>query len=136
MSKIDQLVDATSEHRLLSFINIFVGYNRIRMASKDEKHTVFVTNKDIYCYKIISFGLKNIRVTYQRLVNKIFKARIVRNMEVYMDDMLVKNPQTTNHIRDLEEVFSTLRRHQMKLNPTKYAFGATSRKFFRFFVSQ
>ena len=53
-----------------------------------------------------------------------------------MDDMLVKSPQITDHVWDLEEAFSTLRRHQMKLNLTKCAFGVTSEKFFDFFMSQ
>ena len=57
-------------------------------------------------------------------------------MKVYVDDMLVKSPQTTDHIRDLEEAFSTLRRYQIKLNLTKCAFGITSEKIFRFLVSQ
>ena len=89
-------------------MDTFASYNQIRMASEDEKHTAFVTDKGIYCYKIMSFGLKNSGATYQQLVNKIFKIQIERNMEVYVDDMLVKSPQTTDHVRDLEEVFSTL----------------------------
>ena len=56
-------------------------------------------------------------------------------MKVYVDDMLVKSSQTTDHVQNLEEAFSTLRRHQMKLNPTKYAFGVTFEIFFEFFMS-
>ena len=90
-------------------MNTFAGYNQIRIASEKEEHTAFVTDKDIYCYKVMSFGLKNSRATYQWLVNKIFKTQIGRNMKVYVDDMLVKNSQTTDHVRDLEEAFSILR---------------------------
>ena len=136
MSKIDQLVDATSGHPLLSFMDAFAGYNQIRMVSEDEEHAAFVTNKDIYCYKVIPFGLKNIRATYQQLVNKIFKAQIEQNMNVYVDDMLVKSSQTTDQVQDLKKAFSILRRHQMKLNPTKCAFRVTSKKNFEFLVSQ
>ena len=136
LPKIDQLVDATSSHRLLSFMDAFAGYNQICMAPEDEEHMAFMTDKDLYCYKVMLFDLKNIGATYQRLVNKIFKAQIKRNMKVYVDDMLVKSTQTSNHIRDLEEVFNTLRRHQMRLNPTKCTFRVTSRKFFGFLVLQ
>jgi hypothetical protein len=69
------------------------------------------------------FGLKNARATYQRLVNKIFRNQIGRNVKVYMDDMLVKSIQATEHIADLRETFWTLRKHKMKLNPMKCAFG-------------
>jgi hypothetical protein len=57
-------------------------------------------------------------------------------MEVYVDDMLVKNLTSRGHVEDLAEAFETLRRYQMKLNPQKCAFGADSGKFFRFMVSQ
>ena len=118
LPKIDQLVDATSGFRLLSFMDAFAGYNQIRMAPEDEEHTTFVTPKGLYCYRVMPFGLKNAGATYQRLVNKVFKDQIGRNMEVYVDDMLVKSTQIPDHVQDLKETFRTLRRHRMKLNPT------------------
>ena len=96
----------------------------------------FVTTKGLYCYRVMSFGLKNAGATYQRLVNKVFKDQIGRKMEVYIDDMLVKSAQIPDQVRDLEETFRTLRRHRMKLNPTKCAFGVTSEKFLGFLISQ
>ena len=136
LSKIDQLVDVTSDHRLLSFMDTFIGYNQIWMATEDEEYTAFVTDKGIYCYKVIPFDLKNIGITYKRLVNKIFKAQIGWNIEIYVDDMLVKSLQTSDYIQDLEEAFGMLRRYRMKLNPIKCAFEVTSEKFFEFFISQ
>ena len=89
LPRIDQLVDATSGHELLTFMDAFSGYNQIRMAPKDGEKTTFITNRGLYCYRVMPFDLKNAGATYQRLVNKIFKEQIGRNMEVYMDDMLV-----------------------------------------------
>ncbi|XP_073103292.1 uncharacterized protein [Elaeis guineensis] len=88
LSQIDQLVDATSEHELFTFMDAFFGYNQIWMAPEDEKKIVFITDSELYCYKMMSFGLKNIEATYQRLVNKIFKNQIDHNIEVYVNDML------------------------------------------------
>lgn len=68
------------------------------MAHEDEKSTSFVIEKGIYCYKIKPFSLKNARVTYQRLVNKIFKDQIGQNIEVYIDDILVKGTKEIDHI--------------------------------------
>ena len=65
LSKIDQLVDATSDYRLLSFMDAFVRYNQIRMVPEDEEHTAFVTTKGLYCYRLMPFGLKNAGATYQ-----------------------------------------------------------------------
>ena len=81
------------------------------------------------------FGLKNIGATYQRLVNKVFADQIERNMEAYIDDILVKSKSMSQHIVDLEETFSTLRKQGMRLNPAKCVFGVTSRKFLSFIVS-
>ena len=82
------------------------------------------------------FGLKNVGATYQRLVNKMFNNQIGRNMEVYVDDMLIKSKEELTHLNDLRETFATLRQYQMKLNPSKCAFGVASRKFLGFMVSQ
>jgi hypothetical protein len=84
---------------------------------------------------MMPFGLKNAGTMYQRLVNKMFKKQIDRNVEVYVDDMLVKSIPAAEHIADLDETFHTLRKHQMKLNPTKCAFGVSLGKFLGFLVS-
>ena len=82
------------------------------------------------------FGLKNTGATYQRLVNKMFDKQIGRNMEVYVDDMLVKSKEELAHLDDLRETFATLKQYQMKLNPGKCVFGVASGKFLGFMVSE
>ena len=83
------------------------------MAPEDEERTAFITERGLYCYKVMPFGLKNAGATYQRLVNKIFQDQIGHNMEVYVDDMLVKSVEAQEHIKDLQEAFGTLRKHRM-----------------------
>ena len=82
------------------------------------------------------FGLKNAGATYQRLVNQIFEKQIGRNVEVYVDDMLVKSKEEEDHLDDPKETFNTLRHYRMKLNPSKCAFWVSSGKFLGFMVSQ
>ena len=82
------------------------------------------------------FGLKNAGATYQRLRNKMFAHQIGRNVQVYMDDMLVKSLRENNHLDDLQETFDTLRLYNMKLNPSKCVFGVIAGKFLGFMVSQ
>ena len=72
LPRIDQLVDLTAGHKLLSFMNAFSGYNQILMDKDDQEKTSFITNQGLYCYKVMPFGLKNAGATYQRLVNLIF----------------------------------------------------------------
>ena len=81
------------------------------------------------------FGLKNAGITYQRLVNHMFCPQIGQNVEVYVDDMLVKSLDEEKHLDDLQETFVTLRQYNMKLNPKKCAFGVSSGKFLRFMIS-
>ena len=80
-------------------------------------------------------GLKNAGATYQRLVNHMFRPQIGRNVEVYVDDMLVKSQDEGIHLDNLQETFDTLRQYNMKLNPSKCAFGVSSGKFLGFMVS-
>ena len=82
------------------------------------------------------FGLKNVGAIYQRLVNQMFSQQIGRNVEVYVNDMLVKSKGEENHMDNLKEIFNTLRNYKMKLNPTKCVFGVSSGKFLGFMVSQ
>nr|GEV08845.1 reverse transcriptase domain-containing protein [Tanacetum cinerariifolium] len=79
--------------------------------------------KGIFCYSKMSFGLKNAGATYQRLVDKAFQKQIGRNLEVYVDDLVIKSRTEEEVIRDAEETFQTLRKINMKLNPKKCAFG-------------
>ena len=66
LPRIDQLVDSTAGHRLLSFMDAFSGYNQIRMDKADQEKTSFVTSQSLFCYKVMHFGLKNAGATYQR----------------------------------------------------------------------
>ena len=89
------------------------------MDEADQEKTYFITSQGLFCYEVMPFGLKNAGATYQRLVNHMFRPQIGRNVEVYVDDMLVKSLDEERHLDDLQETFNTLRRYNMKLNPSK-----------------
>ena len=121
LPRINQLVDSTAGHKLLNFMDAFSRYNQIRMDKADQEKTSFVTSQGLFCYKVMPFGLKNARATYQRLVYHMFRPHIRRNVEVYVDDMLVKSQDEGEHLDDLQETFDTLRQYNMRLNPNKCA---------------
>ena len=106
------------------------------MDEADQEKISFITNQDLFCYKVMPFGLKNTGATYQRLVNHMFCPQIGQNVKVYVDDMLVKSLDEGSHLDNLQETFETLRRYKMKLNPSKCAFEVSSGKFLGFMVSQ
>ena len=105
----DQLVDSTAGHKLFSFMDAFSNYNQIRMDEVDQEKTSFITSQGLFCYKVMSFGLKNAGATYQRLVNHMFCPQIRQNVEVYVDDMLVKSLDEEKHMDDLQKTFDTLK---------------------------
>lgn len=104
------------------------------MHELDQEHTSIIIDQRLYYYKVMSFGLQNAGVTYQRMENKMFSTQIGRNMEIYVDDMLVKSRTADQHVSDLSEVFEVMRKYDMKLKSAKCAFGVTSSKFLGFMV--
>ncbi|XP_026445572.1 uncharacterized protein LOC113346222 [Papaver somniferum] len=109
LPRIRVLVDATSGYGRLSFMDGFSGYNQIPLFEEDQEHTAFVTDKGVYCYTVMPFGLKNAGTTYQHLVDDMFRDLIGKTMEVYIDDMVVKSKQKESHFIDLQKMFDILR---------------------------
>ncbi|KAL0320008.1 UNVERIFIED_CONTAM: hypothetical protein Sradi_5262300, partial [Sesamum radiatum] len=107
---IDQLVDSTSGCKLLSMMDALQEYHQIMLALEDHKRVSFITLVGTFCFVTMPFGLKNAGATYQRLVDKIFRSQLGRNIEVYVDDMLVKSKEAHQHVEDLEEMFVVLRK--------------------------
>jgi len=83
----------------------------------------------------MSFGLKNVVATYQMLMDKVFREQIGKNMEVYVDDMIVKSCEVQRHVKDLEEVFARIRKYNIRLNPKKCVFGVRGGKFLGFMLT-
>lgn len=82
-----------------SFLDAFSGYNQIPLTEQDQIHTSFVTNQCLYSYRVISFGLKNVRANYQKFVNMVLKDKIGSTVEVYIDDMVVKSTPRVTHLQ-------------------------------------
>ena len=133
---IDVLVDNTTSHTLLSFIDEFSGYNQIKMAPENREKTAFNTSWGTYCYKVMPFGLKNVGATYQRAATTLLHNLIHKEVEVYVDDMIVKSKDPEGHISALRKFFERIRFYKLRLNPKKSAFRVTSQKLLGFMVSQ
>ncbi|GKV20170.1 hypothetical protein SLEP1_g30327 [Rubroshorea leprosula] len=136
MPNIDKLVEAASGNERLSLLDAYSGYHQVPMAPEDEEKTSFYAGDEIYCYVMMPFGLKNAGATYQKMVTIVFRAQIGRNLEVYVDDIVVKSLKADDHLTDLEETFNNLRQNIMRLNPAKCIFGVESGKFLGFMVSR
>ena len=119
----------------MSFLDAFQGYHQILLALDDQEKTVFVTPIGNYHYKVMPFGLKNAGSTYQRMMTKIFESQMGKNIEVYIDDMVVKSKIVFEQIEDLTNIFEILRQHKLCLNASKYSFGVGSSKFLNYIVT-
>ena len=135
MPQIDQLVDATVGHPRMSFLDAFQGYHQIPLALEDQENTAFVTPTGNYHYKVMPFDLKNTRSTYQKMMTKMFEPQLGKNIEVYIDDMLVKSKVVSEHVGDLESIFEILREHKLRLNASKCSFSVGSGKFLGYMVT-
>nr|GFC21580.1 reverse transcriptase domain-containing protein [Tanacetum cinerariifolium] len=98
-------------------LDAYKGYHQIQLAAADEEKAAFHTGQGVYCYTKMPFGLNNAGATYQRLMDKAFESQMGRNIEVYVDNLVVKSHTETEMVRDIEETFQTLRKINMKLNP-------------------
>ena len=134
--KIDQLVDSTSGHARMSFLDAYRGYHQIALHEPDREKTAFITPRGVFCYRVMPFGLKNAGATYQRMVTKMFSPVLGKTMDAYIDDMVVKSREESDHIRDLTEVFAILRKNKLRLNAAKCAFGVGSGKFLGHLVTR
>jgi len=136
LPNIDALVDSTLGCRLLSFLDAFSGYNQIRMHPRDECKTAFMTELSCYYYKVMFFGLKNAGASYQRLMDRVLAPMIGRNIQAFVDDMVVTYQVKDHHVADLEELFTTIAKYGLKLNPEKCVFGVEAGKFLGFLLTK
>ena len=88
-----------------------------------------------YDYKVMPFGLKNVGSTYQQMMTKMFEPQLSRNIEVYIDDMVVKSKVVSEHVEDLMNIIGILRKHKLRLNASKCSFGVGSGRFLGYMVT-
>ena len=119
----------------MSFLDAFQGYHQIPLALVDQEKTAFVTPIGNYHYKVMPFGLKNAGSTYQRMMTKMFEPQLGKNVEVYIDDMVVKSKLVFEHVGNLTNIFEILREHKLRLNASKCSFGVGSGKFLGYMVT-
>ena len=133
--KIDQLVDAIVGHPRMSFLDTFQGYHQIPLALDDQEKTAFIIPIGNYHYKVMPFGLKNARFTYQRMMTRMFESLLGKNIMIYIDDMVVKSKMVSEHLGDLRIIFEILRNYKLRLNSSKCSFGVGSGKFLGYMVT-
>src|SRR3954469_24608179 len=135
LPRIDQIIDSTAGCDLLSFLDAYSGYNQIRMKEEDEEHTSFINPYGVFCYRTMPFGIKNAGATYQRMMQACLRDKIGRNVQVYVDDIVIKTYSASTLLDNLRETFAALNKYRIKLNLKKCVFGVPSGKLLGYMVS-
>ena len=133
---IDMLVDSTTGHAMLSFMDGFSGYNQIMMAPEDREKISFITEWGTYCYRVMPFGLKDVSATYHRAATTLFHDMMHRDVEVYVDDMIMKSRDRAYHWAALERFFQRIICFRLRLNPKKRTFRVTFGKLLGYMISE
>jgi hypothetical protein len=126
LPRIDQIIDSIAGCARLSFLDAYSGYNQIKLKKEDKEKTAFITPYGMFCYQVMPFGLKNAGATYQRMMQNCLGSQIGRNIQVYIDDVVITTRKEESLISDLAETFDNLNRYKVKLNPTKCSFGVSA----------
>ena len=130
----DLLIDSVAGHAMFSFMDGFSESNQILMSPEDVEKTAFRTPIENFYYTVIQFGLKNVRATYQRTMIAMFHDMFHREIEDYVDDIVVKSKKREDHLTILRKVFERCRLYKLKMNPLKCAFIVSAGKFLGFLV--
>uniref|UniRef100_A0A2N9HEC3 RNA-directed DNA polymerase n=1 Tax=Fagus sylvatica TaxID=28930 RepID=A0A2N9HEC3_FAGSY len=136
LPNMDLLIDSAAGHAMFSFMDGFSGYNQILMSPKDAEKTAFRTPIGNFYYTVMPFGLKNAGATYQRTMTAMFHDMMHREIEDYVDDIVVKSKKREDHLTVLRRVFERCRLYKLRMNPLKCAFGVAAGKFLGFLVHQ
>ena len=128
-------MDATVSHPRMSFLDAFQRYHQIPLALGDQEMIAFITLIGNYHYKMMPFSLKNAWSIYQRIMTRMFEPQLGKNIEVYIDDMVVKSKVVSEYVGDLGDIFEILRKHKLRLNASKCSFGMRSSKFLVYMVT-
>lgn len=125
----DEQIDSLTPFKFKCFLDAYKGYHQIQMAKEDKDKMAFHTDIGIFCYAKMPFGLKNARATYQWLMDEVCIDQRKKNLEVYVDDIVIKSKAEKVMLSDIAESFINLRKHGIKLNPAKCSFGVEEGKF-------
>jgi hypothetical protein len=115
-------------------LDAYSGYNQIKLKKEDQEKIAFITPYGVFCYQVTPFGRKNVGATYQRMMQNFLGSQIGRNIQVYIDDMVITTRKEESLISDLAETFDNLNRYKLKLNPTKCSFGVSVGQLLGFLV--
>ena len=134
LPNIDLVVDLAARNSMFLFMDGYSGYDQIHMAARDAEKTTFKTPIGNFYYIVMPFDLKNAGDMYQRTMTAIYHDMMHKEMEDYVDDIMIKSKTRAGHFQVLERVFERCRKYKLRMNRMKCAFRVFAGKFLGFLV--
>ena len=136
LPQVNDLIDTLSGHKYFTTLDLASGYWQVPMEESSQEKTAFVIpGGNIYHFKRMPFGLSNAVPTFQRLMSNVLQGLLPNKCLVYLDDVLIVGHNFEEHLKNLKEVLTAIRKAGLKLKPTKCHFGQTSVKFLGFQIA-
>ena len=135
MPVVDELLDELAGKQYFSKLDLRAGYHQIRMVEQDEFKAAFKTHHGQFQFSVMPFGLTNAPSTFQCLMNSVFASLICKCVLVFMDDILVYNPNLDSHLHHLRQVFMLLRQHQLYAKMSKRSFACAQLEYLGHIIS-
>nr|KYP42462.1 Retrotransposable element Tf2 [Cajanus cajan] len=134
----ETMIDAAAGNEIMSLLDGYSRYNQIFIATNDVSKIAFRCPGalGVYEWVMMPFGLKNASATYQRAMNLIFHDLIGKFVQVYIDDIIVGSKRKEEHLCHIKLSFERMKKHGLKMNPLKCAFGVTAGEFLGFIIHQ
>jgi hypothetical protein len=129
LPRIDILFDQLSRAKVVSKIDLRLGYHQIKIRSQDIPKTAFSTRYALYEYLVMSFGLMNAPAHFMYLMNSVFMPELDKFVVVFIDDILVYSENEEDHVKHLEIVLTRLREHKLYTKFSKCEFWLTKVPF-------
>jgi len=119
LPRIEETLDSLKGAQFFSTLDLASGYNQIAVDDKDKHKTAFITPFGLFQYERLPFGLSGAPATFQRFMQRLFSEKLFEILIIYLDDLLVFSQTFEEHLQHLDYVFTTIKKHGLKLKPSK-----------------
>jgi len=123
MPLIEEIIEELAGSSYFTKLDMKSGYHQVRMKQEDEYKTAFKTHHGHYQFKVMPFGLTNAPATFQCIMNEVLAPFLRKFVMVFLDDILIYNPDLDSHLAHLEQVLETLKTNQLYLKKSKCSFA-------------
>lgn len=122
LPRMDEILESLGNAKFFSIMDLYSGYHQVPLAEESRKMTAFSTDRGLFQWKVLPFGLNVAPASFTRMMTIAFSGLTPQKAFIYMDDLIVIGLSENQHLQNLKSVFEMCRKHNLKLNPDKCEF--------------